>query len=89
MNIRQPLLTFLASAFVAAVLSPTALAKEKIESITDLPVRSYPTASAPSQMLEDATAMDALRTQVRIDIEGVLDRYELETQPPSGDSSAC
>jgi len=78
MNIRQPLLTLLASACAAVALTPAALAKEKIESVMDLPVRSYPVALAPSQMLENAAAMDALRTQVRIDIEGVLDRYQLE-----------
>jgi len=78
MNIRQCSLTLLAVCLAAAVVSQAALAREKIESITDLPVRSYPTAVAPSQMLEDTAAMDALRTRVRIDIEDVLDRYALE-----------
>lgn len=78
MNIRQRSLILLACGFAAAVFSHAALAKERIESITDLPVRSYPTAIAPSQMLEDAAAMEALRTQVRIDIEALLDRYVLE-----------
>ena len=68
----------LAWGLVVAFMAQPVLAKEKIESITDLPVRSYPTQVAPSQMLGDPALMDALRMQVRIDIEGILSRYDLE-----------
>jgi subtilisin family serine protease len=78
MNTRQHRLALLAGGLALAILAQPALAREKIESITDLPVRSYPTQTAPSRMLDDAAAMDALRTQVRIDIEGVLNRYDLQ-----------
>jgi subtilisin family serine protease len=78
MNTRQHRLALLAGGLAVAIFAQPALAREKIESITDLPVRSYPTQMAPSQMLDDAAAMDALRTQVRIDIEGVLNRYDLQ-----------
>jgi len=70
MSIRQRALALLACGFAFTIVSSAALAKEKIETITDLPVRSYPTELAPSQMLDDAAAMDALRTQLRIDVEG-------------------
>ena len=78
MYTRQHLLATLAWGLAVAFFPQPTLAKEKIESITDLPVRSYPTQIAPSQMLDDTAAMDALRTQVRIDIEGVLNRYDLQ-----------
>lgn len=52
-------------------------AGEKIDSITDLPVRTYPVDVAPSAMLDDPAAMDALRTQVRTDIEGILEKYDI------------
>ena len=68
----------LAWGLVVAFMAQPVLAKEKIESITDLPVRSYPTQVAPSQMLGDPALMDALRMQVRIDIEGILSHYDLE-----------
>jgi subtilisin family serine protease len=68
----------LALGLAVAFLAQPLLAKEKIESITDLPVRSYPTQVAPSQMLEDAELMDALRSRVRMDIDEVLDRYQLD-----------
>ncbi|RLA52095.1 MAG: hypothetical protein DRQ65_07285, partial [Gammaproteobacteria bacterium] len=69
----------LALAFTLSVtLAPSANAGEKIESITDLPVRSYPTDIAPSAMLEDPALMDALRAQVKGDTEGVLEKYDLE-----------
>jgi len=78
MNVRQRALVLLACGFAVTMLSHAALAKEKIEKITDLPVRSYPTEIAPSRMLDDAAAMDALRAQLRIDVEKILDRYDLE-----------
>jgi hypothetical protein len=78
MNIRPRTFVLLVCGLATAVFTHAAMAKEKIESITDLPVRSYPTSIAPSQMLDDAAAMEALRTQLRIDIEGLLDRYALE-----------
>ena len=51
---------------------------DKIESITDLPVRIYPTDILPSEMIDDAAVMDALRAQVKSDIEGVLEKYDIE-----------
>ena len=63
---------------IVALFVQPAIAREKIESITDLPVRTYATEVPPSQMLDDAAAMDALRAQVRADVEGILDKYEIE-----------
>jgi hypothetical protein len=63
---------------IVALFVQPAIAREKIESITDLPVRTYATEVPPSQMLDDAAAMDALRAQVKADVEGILDKYELE-----------
>lgn len=60
-----------------ALIAQPALAKDRIESITDLPVRTYPTDVPPSQMIDDAAAMDALRAQVKTEVEGILDKYEL------------
>jgi subtilisin family serine protease len=75
---RQRTLATLAWGLAVAFMIQPVLAKEKIESISDLPVRSYPAQLAPSQMLGDSALMDALRTQVRIDVEGIFDRYELD-----------
>lgn len=58
--------------------TPTAGALEKIESITDLPVRAYPTDVAPSAMLGDPALMDALRDQLQSDIEDILQTYDLQ-----------
>ena len=44
------LLIALACGIAAVFLAQTALAKKKIESITDLPVPSYPTDLAPSRI---------------------------------------
>ena len=77
MNIRQCKLATLAAVLSVMFGSANVVAKEKITSISDLPVRSYPTKIAPSQMLEKPEAMEALSMQVRIDIEKMLDRYEL------------
>jgi subtilisin family serine protease len=65
-------------ALVTAFMAQPVLGKEKIESITDLPVRSYPTQLPPSQMIGDPEAMDTLRLQVRVDINDVLDTYQLD-----------
>jgi len=78
MKCLQRTIATLAWGLAVAFMTQPVLAKQKIESITDLPVRSYATEIAPSQMLGDPALMDALRTQVRIDIEDVLDSYELE-----------
>jgi subtilisin family serine protease len=78
MKCRQRTMATLAWGLAVAFMTQPVLAKEKIESVTDLPVRSYASEIAPSQMLGDFVLMDALRTQVRIDIEGILERYDLE-----------
>jgi hypothetical protein len=77
MNTHRRMRAWLVCCFAAALVTQTALAKEKIESSTDLPVRSYPTQIAPSEMLGNPEVMDELRTRLRIDIEGILDRYDL------------
>lgn len=64
--------------FSILVAAPTAQAGEKLQSITDLPARSYPVDMAPSAMLGDEAAMDALRTQVREDTEAILEKYDIE-----------
>jgi subtilisin family serine protease len=53
-------------------------AKEKIASITDLPVRTYPTDVAPSQLVTDDAAMAELREKVRTDVEKLLQDYEID-----------
>ena len=70
----------LTCALAIAFIAESIFAKEKIESITDLPVRSYATGIAPSEMLNDAAALDELRSRVRSDIEQVLDRYDLQDE---------
>lgn len=58
--------------------SGSVFAKEKIESITDLPVRTYPTEILPSQMVQDPAAMQDLRAKVRTDVEDILGKYEID-----------
>jgi subtilisin family serine protease len=75
MNIRTRALFAL---FCVCLITQPALAGEKIESITDLPVRTYPIDVPPSQLIHDAAAMDALRAQVKSDVEGILEKYDIE-----------
>lgn len=78
MNLRHRIAMALICVLAISAMFQPALAKEKIESITDLPVRTYPTDVAPSEMLQDEALMDALRARVRSDVEDVLDKFEIE-----------
>jgi hypothetical protein len=78
MKYSQITMVTLACGLAVAFITQPVLGREKIESITDLPVRSYPTQVAPSQMLEDPELMDALRSRVRMDIDGILEQYQLD-----------
>ena len=78
MKFRHRVAATLPAILAISILAQPVRAGEKIESITDLPVRTYPTDQAPSEMLQDEALMDALRTQVKSDVESILDRYDID-----------
>ena len=73
-------LTLLCLLLLAAFVAPSTAMAEKIpvQSLTDLPVRTYPVATSVSEMLNDDAAMKELAAKVRADIESILEKYDLK-----------
>ena len=80
MKIRTFLVTMLLVGLVFTGVQAQKAEKEKINKLDDLPRYSYPITTTASELVQSEAAFAPFAARVRADIEGILDRYEIEDQ---------